>query len=852
MLLTNLRGKTSPAILLLLLFSIIYVFVSFLGDPTKRGISKNNDYAIASAYMIADENKTLEQILTNKSLFVPSSIKDLPWSFDRQAYWLHLTIGNHGNKLAGLVAHFDNSMLDELDIYQLNPNDTVIKHLRLGDRRVIAPIQRFNPHFTFYTAVDSESHLYIRIATTGISNTPIQVYERTSFDRLVEKTHMLWGVFLGVLVIIGLYNLVLYFTVKDSVYLTYIAYIISCLALMGVVSGGGVYVFTDEVHMFFSQQVVAINCLVVIFVVLFLVQFLKINIKKTWHYYLSAIMIVAAAALFFVSLWVPEYIAARIFFVFLPCVYVICIVLLFNKIRSGLKWGKLYIYSWFPLLLCGAVQPMVLMGIIEYSFVTQNAFMIGVFVEIVLMAMALADRMRYQREETLFNATHELTSGLPNLSLFENYINLCLSAREKFTICLIDIDNYHSLSPYLEHEELEKLEFQVVENITPILNADHRVKIISHAYNKSLKIAKVKEGGLAFVIDSIDRESIELILRRLQSLIFGEALVSGLLVNLNTRIGACCALEGDGAAVSASLLIHHALLAIKQNEDSGKQIYFYEDLKDFSVKERLSLARDLQAAIRTGQLQLYHQPQIDLSSSRIYGSEVLLRWEHPMHGFIPPDIFVAVAEDTGLINELTQWVIDGAFRQHQQLQKGRSSPYKMSINISGKDVSLPGFLSYVQERMAALGIPRNSIVFELTESVMVSDYDRLRRLMNDLSQLGISASIDDYGTGYSSLSYISQLKFDELKIDKTFILDLDESERNLTIVKTTIDMAKSLNLKVIGEGVESASIEEKLKECGCNIGQGYYYSKPLAFDEYLTWLEQYRLAHCTVFDTAAS
>jgi len=339
MLLTNLRGITPPAVLLLLLLSITYFFISFLGDPTKQDINKNGDFSIRSTYLITDRSETLEQILTRKSLFVPSLVKDLPWSFDPQAYWLHLTVRNNSNKPAELISHFDNSMLDELDIYQLKKTDVVLKHLRLGDQQEISAVQRFNPHFAFNTAADSESHLYIRIATTGISNTPIQIYERVSFDRLVEKTHLLWGVFIGVLVIIGLYNLVLYFTVKDSVYLTYIAYILSSLALMGVVSGGGAYIFPDRIQMFFSLQVVAINCLVVIFVILFLVQFLKINIEKSWHYNLAVTMIGAAALLFFVSLWVPEYIAARIFFVFLPCVYVICVVLLFNKIRSGLKWG---------------------------------------------------------------------------------------------------------------------------------------------------------------------------------------------------------------------------------------------------------------------------------------------------------------------------------------------------------------------------------------------------------------------------------------------------------------------------------------------------------------------------------
>jgi EAL domain-containing protein (putative c-di-GMP-specific phosphodiesterase class I) len=167
--------------------------------------------------------------------------------------------------------------------------------------------------------------------------------------------------------------------------------------------------------------------------------------------------------------------------------------------------------------------------------------------------------------------------------------------------------------------------------------------------------------------------------------------------------------------------------------------------------------------------------------------------------------------------------------------------HKISINISGKDISLPGFLTYVQDKILEFNIPRDRIIFELTESVMVSDHDKLRKLINDLSQLGVSISIDDYGTGYSSLTYISQLKFDELKIDKVFILDLDKSTRNLTIVKTTIDMAKNLNLKVVAEGVESGSIEKKLKESGCDIGQGYYYSKPLPFDQYLTWLEQYNI-----------
>jgi len=139
----------------MLLLSIIYFFVTFLGDPTKEDISKSSDFSVVSAYMIADRNKTLKQILSDKSLFVPSPVKDLPWSFDPQAYWLHLTIRNHTDKLADLVAHFDNSMLDELDVYQLKSVHSELKYSRLGDRREVDPIQRFSPHFSFDTAANS-------------------------------------------------------------------------------------------------------------------------------------------------------------------------------------------------------------------------------------------------------------------------------------------------------------------------------------------------------------------------------------------------------------------------------------------------------------------------------------------------------------------------------------------------------------------------------------------------------------------------------------------------------------------------------------------------------------------------
>ncbi|MCP5080051.1 MAG: EAL domain-containing protein, partial [Psychromonas sp.] len=570
----------------------------------------------------------------------------------------------------------------------------------------------------------------------------------------------------------------------------------------------------------------------------FLVYFLKFQQQKQWHYWLAIIAVVLLSLLLIVSLWLDEYQGAQIFFLVLPGIYLICFTLLITKIRAGLEWGMLYIYSWIPLLIGAASQPLVLTGIIEYSFLSHHAFMIAILLELVLMAMALADRMRFQKELDYYNTTHELSSGLANVTLVEHQISHLLNSKIEFATCLLQIDNYHTLTPYMEPSTLLHIEESVIENISPLLNEEQAITVISETDSDNSKLGKVVDGRLIFIYETSDRVLLTNFLNKLQSQIVREQQLNGLLIELNTTIGIYFSIENK-TEITANEYIQHALLAIDQNRESDAHLHYYHDLETLNIKDHLKLVCDLQAAIRSNQLHLYHQPQIDLKNGTVYGSEVLLRWLHPEHGFISPELFVRIAEDTGLINELTRWVIDCAFKQLQRLQANDHLSHNVSINISGKDIGLPNFISFVKEKMNSFNVPADTVIFELTESVMVTDFVVLDNLMGSLSELGIKVSIDDYGTGYSSLNYISQLQFDELKIDKAFILNLDSSERNLTIVKTTIDMAKNLNLKVVAEGVESKSIEKKLIDSGCDIGQGYYYTKPLPFDKYLLWLENH-------------
>lgn len=836
----NLIKYIIPAIILFILCMLISVMIGHIGDPTQRTINRTQIIYTQTAFFIDPDNKvTLNDHLRDPWLMVKDDWQHIAWSFEQHTYWLKITLTSRDPHDTQLFAHFDNPMLDELDVYQLDEHKNMIKQLALGDtRQGLTLAQRSIPTFDLTLKAQSRTDLYIRIKTTGIAKTPIKIYNHDEYGRLKEKIHLIWGIFIGICVMIALYNLVLFFAIKDTVYLFYIGYIISVLVLMGVVLGFGHYIWPIPVMAFIHKYVIASNFAIAIFSLLFALSFLRYHTHKGRLYQISRNFLILMMLLTLLSFWLPEYQAAPLFFCCLGILYFLSFTLIGYKIRLGFRWAKFYIVSWIPLICTAPIQPLMLTGKIEYTFLTSYAFLIGVLLEIILMAMALADRMRYQKEKALYNATHEIATGLPNLNQLEITLESLQAQQRKFSLCVIEISNFNSIAPYISNQETDKLVLKVVNDISAQINLDRRFIPFEHKHGHPIKVAKARDGVLAILAHRfINLQALQLQLEKMQLTINKDLTLSGLFINLDTHIGVC---DHPATTTLVSHIISQSFQALAQGKRAGKEICIYAEDEHFNVAQRLTLATDLQQAIRNNQLELYHQPQINLHNNAVEGSEVLLRWQHPTLGFIPPDQFIRIAEDTGVINELSLWVIETTFKQLKELLSHGFQQHKVSINISGKDITMRGFLTKVTNLIANHDIPPHLVNLELTESVMVSDFNLLSELMKAFSNMGVNVSVDDYGTGYSSLAYISQLPFNELKIDKSFILDLVESPRNLTIVKNTIDMAKHLNLTVVAEGVESNLVEQKLRDFNCDIVQGYHYSKPLPFNDYLAWLDNYQ------------
>ncbi|EAR61559.1 putative bifunctional diguanylate cyclase/phosphodiesterase [Neptuniibacter caesariensis] len=290
--------------------------------------------------------------------------------------------------------------------------------------------------------------------------------------------------------------------------------------------------------------------------------------------------------------------------------------------------------------------------------------------------------------------------------------------------------------------------------------------------------------------------------------------------------------DGDQPEILLSKASSSADLLI-DNQESGYQ--FYSDEANKHLKEKLELQQDLRKALGNGQFHLVYQPQVDGIAKRVCGAEALLRWTHPEKGFVSPAVFIPLAEESGLMVEIGTCVLREACKQSVIWKSQGVEKLTISVNISGKQFRSEDFLGTVKSVLAETQAVPEMIMLEITESLAMSDVDKTVELLADLRALGLEVSVDDFGTGYSSLSYLKDFPIDELKIDKAFVDGLPNNKGDQAIASAIVTMAKKLGYKIVAEGVEELPQVDYLNALGCDLIQGYYFSKPLQPDDFLKY-----------------
>ncbi|WP_407333437.1 EAL domain-containing protein [Enterovibrio sp. 27052020O] len=760
--------------------------------------------------------------------------KDMPWELGKKTYWVKMDIDNFDSEHRYLTLYFDTPMIDRLNIYQYSQDGEEIQRWHLGDSTPQGYSQWDMPPAVQFTLDGFESStIYLQVFSTGIPVMPIWLLDAQEFHVLSQLLHTVWGGFIAIMLVVASYNLAVFISLKERVYLVYAGYVTTALVQLGAIHGFGIYLFPAPLQTFFSNNIVALTFGLFLLSLVFAHLYLRVHknqslLRQVVHY---GVMVLGSLML--ISFALPEHISGTFLIAIQPLFYGLIGVLIWRRWNVDKRWSSMFIFSWLPLVVTGIFPPLLVTGMVEYTLLTRYAFMFGTVLAVLFMALALAERFRQQREESVYQLTHDAMSAKPNANVLLMVVDKLISKNMHFNLCCFEIGRFSSLAPYMSAEE--KLYFigEVCAKLDGALDSD-AVHVLESGFQQPHRVACIKEGQFGFIVLSSDSEKVALLLSSVIDELDSYVQLNHFALRVQGAIGTSL-YPKDGNV--SDVLFNKALQALTETSSTAKKVRAYDSLNNFNRTLNMSLVADLRKAIDNDELELYHQAQIDLRTGSIHGSEVLLRWDHPKFGQVSPEVFVKLAEGVGLINDLTLWVIKRAFYQQSKLiELGYSR--RLSINVSASDIAIPNLVDKIADIAQTYNVPTGLLSLELTESTMVSDYDRLNNVIEKLSKFDIEVSIDDYGTGYSSLTYLSQLPFTELKIDRSFITGLPSNPRQQNIVRATTEMAKSLGLMVVAEGVEDLETAVILKRYGVDIAQGYHYSRPLSFSQYLLYLKR--------------
>lgn len=414
-------------------------------------------------------------------------------------------------------------------------------------------------------------------------------------------------------------------------------------------------------------------------------------------------------------------------------------------------------------------------------------------------------------------AFHDALTGLPNRSLIQDRISQAVTRAErgqhKLAVMFIDIDNFKNINDTLGHDAGDDLLREVARRLHDSVRGHDTI---------------ARQGGDEFIVllDQLEgHQGATRVAQKILDAMRAAFLVGGTDQHVSGSIGISIFPE-DGT--DASTLLKNADTAMFHGKALGKNTYqFFTGQMNIAVKRRAVMESKLRAAVRDENFSLVYQPQIDLVSGEIVALEALVRWHSEDSGTMMPGEFIPLAEETGLINELGEWVLREACRQNRAWQDAGLSPRRMAVNLSAKQLNDKGFVKMLVGILRETQMDPTHLELEITESQVMRQGEGSVMLLNELAEMGIHLSVDDFGTGYSSLSYLKRLPIGKLKIDQSFIRDITVDPNDTAIVVAIISMAKSLDLDVIAEGIETAGQLTLLRAKGCGVGQGYYFSVPL-------------------------
>lgn len=845
-------SRLIPAVALLLCTNLLWAAENILEDGAGFPLPLSFEYLEDSDHLYS-----FEQVkgLPEKSWTLAEPGK-ASFGFTSSQYWIKTEIVNNAANTQNMILEVDYLLLDDV-VFKAATSDGRELELATGDSRSFYPRHVDHPSILFNFQLDSQQSIFVitKVKTQGSMLLPLYLWTEKAFFESAASEQKIHFFYYGALAVIILLNLAVFFTLRERLYLYY------ALAVLGYL------VFFASSRGFIHQMVLPhapdLNSRLFLMSMPFLALFSLLFARGFMRTYRGTPALDKAILLMIgfevlnlgVSTFMGYDFSVRVSAIGGVLLFVVLVLAGPISWFKGKRSGIYFTVAWIPLTLGFAITTGRSSGALPNNFWTEYAMQIGSGIEALVLTLALADRLYREREKKIYaqaqsldtaqqrNRTQSLlaqtmsrdpVTQLLNRNRFEWLVRNTLMENpgKRYFIAALNMTRVDDITRTLGLSSSERLLRQVADSL------QHDAQTLSGVV--SAKLEDGREEGLFQVAGVtfgllIDQDAFEAssegfyeVLRRLSAPI----VFDGLSLELSPRFGS--ALYPKHGTDPAQL-IRNALIAMESpNLKSGLMGVYHSDI-DIYDESRLTLLTELRHAIENNTLTLAFQPKLAMKTTKVTGMEALLRWTHPKLGIVPPDSFIPLAEQTGIIDLVTQWVFRSVVRRMLELrEKGYNGT--MSINISARNLHNPKFAERLSEILDKTSLSADMFYLELTETAAMEDPALGITALQTLVDKGFKIAIDDFGAGYSSLSYLQRLPASELKLDRSLIVDVCESKSSMLIVKTFVDMAHALNLELVAEGVEDEQTANSLRDLECDRFQGYWIARPMPFDDMQKWL----------------
>ncbi len=500
-----------------------------------------------------------------------------------------------------------------------------------------------------------------------------------------------------------------------------------------------------------------------------------------------------------------------------------------NSMQNGVLWFVSLLGISFILLVIYSLDKFVFMPIAQVSAALKSEAL-GKQDEIIpavksqevnnlIFAFSeMSRQVRVRQSELEHLALHDALTGLPNRALLldrlEHDVNTAKRDQQDLCLLMLDLDRFKEVNDTLGHAVGDDLLVEVGNRLSQVLrNVD--------------TVARFGGDEFAILLPQTNISQAKKISQKIIKILKEAVNFDDIQLYVTASIGIASYPE-HGEDVHGLLRMADIAMYVAKNNKSGYEIY--NPAIDENSVSKLALTNELREALNNNDLQVYFQPVFNLSGNELLGVEALCRWFHPELGSIPPDSFIPLAEHAGLINELTYWMLEQSVKQLKKWHK-INDELSVAVNISVYSFREKNFVLQIKNILNEHDYPCNKLTLEITEGAMMEDPLHAVEVLTELQSMDVNLAVDDFGTGYSSMAYLKKLPVNELKIDKSFVIELDKDESNEAIVRSTIELAHNLNLRVVAEGVETEVVLDKLKAFNCDVAQGYFMSRPVSVEE---------------------